>query len=78
MRRSQKKGFTAVELIVIVTIVGLIFIVLLPYYLESLQKAKQRATVAGLAFAPCSGGRFQTSGTSSTACPTPSNTSTAS
>lgn len=30
MRRSKKKGFTAVELIVIVTVVGLIFIVLLP------------------------------------------------
>jgi general secretion pathway protein G len=48
MRRSQKKGFTAVELIVIVTIVGLIFIVLLPYYLETLQKAKQRKTMANV------------------------------
>lgn len=48
MRRSQKEGFTAVELIVIVTVVGLIFIVLLPYYLESLQKAKQRKTMANV------------------------------
>jgi len=50
MRRSQKekKGFTAVELIVVVTIVGLIFIVLLPYYLDSLEKAKQRKTMANI------------------------------
>ena len=48
MRRSQKKGFTAVELIVIVTIVGLIFIVLLPFYLDSLEKAKQRKTMANV------------------------------
>jgi general secretion pathway protein G len=48
MRRSQTKGFTAVELIVIVTIVGLIFIVLLPYYLDSLEKAKQRKTMANV------------------------------
>lgn len=48
MRRSQKKGFTAVELIVIVTIVGLIFIVLLPFYLDSLEKAKQRTTMANI------------------------------
>ena len=50
MHRSQKekKGFTAVELIVVVTIVGLIFVVLLPYYLESLDKAKQRKTMANM------------------------------
>jgi general secretion pathway protein G len=48
MRRSQTKGFTAVELIVIVTIVGLIFIVLLPFYLDSLEKAKQRKTMANI------------------------------
>ncbi|MGB3563500.1 MAG: type II secretion system protein [Thermoanaerobaculia bacterium] len=48
MRRTQKKGFTAIELIVIVTIVGLIFIVLLPFYLDSLEKAKQRKTMANI------------------------------
>ncbi len=50
MRRSQKekKGFTAVELIVVVTIVGLIFVILLPFYLESLEKAKQRKTMANI------------------------------
>ena len=47
MRRMQK-GFTAVELIVVVTVVGLIFAILLPYYLDSLERAKQRKTMANI------------------------------
>ena len=47
MRRTLK-GFTVVELIVVVTVVGLIFAILLPFFLDSLEKAKQRKTMANI------------------------------
>lgn len=41
-----RQGFTLLELIIVVAIVGLIMAILIPNLLDSLQKAKQRATVA--------------------------------
>ncbi len=46
--RKTPKGFTAVELIVVVTVLGLIIAILLPFFLDSLEKAKQRKTMANI------------------------------
>lgn len=49
VRLSRRQaGFTLIELIIIVLIVGIIFAILLPYFLDSLQKAKQRRTMANM------------------------------
>ena len=40
------RGFTLIELLIVVAIVGIITAILIPNLLDSLQKAKQRATVA--------------------------------
>ena len=43
---SKRRGFTLIELLIVVAIVGIITAILIPNLLDSLQKAKQRATVA--------------------------------
>ena len=40
------RGFTLIELLIVVAIVGIIMAILIPNLLDSLQKAKQRSTVA--------------------------------
>src|SRR5688572_18429137 len=46
-RRSQK-GFTHIELLIVVAIIGIIAAILIPNLLDALQKAKQKATVGDI------------------------------
>lgn len=45
MRRGQR-GFTLIELLIVVAIIGIIAALLIPNFLEALQKAKQKRTMA--------------------------------
>lgn len=44
--RNRQKGFTLIELLIVVAIIGIIAALLIPNFLDSLQKAKQKRTVA--------------------------------
>jgi len=44
--RSRQKGFTLIELLIVVAIIGIIAALLIPNFLDALQKAKQKRTVA--------------------------------
>lgn len=44
--KTPRRGFTLIELLIVVAIIGIITAILIPNLLDSLQKAKQRATVA--------------------------------
>jgi prepilin-type N-terminal cleavage/methylation domain-containing protein len=48
MRRSTagKSGFTLIELLIVVAIIGIIAALLVPNFIDSLQKAKQKRTMA--------------------------------
>ncbi len=48
-RRAQ--GFTLIELLIVIAIVGIIAALLLPNFLDSLQKAKQKRTMADMKLA---------------------------
>ena len=44
--RNRKRGFTLIELLIVVAIIGIIAALLIPNFLDALQKAKQKRTVA--------------------------------
>ena len=45
-RGGQRRGFTMVELLVTIAIIGIIAIFVIPNFLDSLNKAKQKRTMA--------------------------------
>ncbi len=44
--RNRQKGFTLIELLIVVAIIGIIAALLIPNFLDALQKAKQKRTVS--------------------------------
>ncbi|HUP23606.1 MAG TPA: prepilin-type N-terminal cleavage/methylation domain-containing protein [Thermoanaerobaculia bacterium] len=48
LRRYRTRGFTLIELLVVVAIIGIIAAILIPNLLDSLQKARQKRTMADM------------------------------
>lgn len=46
--RKRARGFTLIELLIVIAILGIIAAILVPNLLESMQKAKQKRTMADL------------------------------
>jgi type IV pilus assembly protein PilA len=46
--RNRQKGFTLIELLIVVAIIGIIAALLIPNFLDALQKAKQKRTEADM------------------------------
>ncbi len=46
--RNRQKGFTLIELLIVVAIIGIIAALLIPNFLDALQKAKQKRTVSDM------------------------------
>ncbi|HSG38053.1 MAG TPA: prepilin-type N-terminal cleavage/methylation domain-containing protein, partial [Thermoanaerobaculia bacterium] len=46
--RNRQKGFTLIELLIVVAIIGIIAALLIPNFLDALQKAKQKRTVSDI------------------------------
>ena len=44
--RNREKGFTLIELLIVVAIIGIIAALLIPNFLDALQKAKQKRTLS--------------------------------
>jgi prepilin-type N-terminal cleavage/methylation domain-containing protein len=48
IRNRRQGGFTLIELLIVVAIIGIIAALLIPNFLDALQKAKQKRTVADI------------------------------
>jgi type II secretion system protein G len=48
IRNRGQRGFTLIELLIVVAIIGIIAALLIPNFLDALQKAKQKRTVADM------------------------------
>ena len=46
--KNRQKGFTLIELLIVVAIIGIIAALLIPNFLDALQKAKQKRTVSDI------------------------------
>ena len=48
LRNRRQQGFTLIELLIVVAIIGIIAALLIPNFLDSLQKAKQKRTMGDI------------------------------
>jgi type II secretion system protein G len=46
--RNRQRGFTLIELLIVIAIIGIIAALLIPNFLDALQKAKQKRTMADM------------------------------